>query len=91
MLQCVFTHRELFHKRIRVALRDVCLGGGDGGLLSQQVVTVLAAALRFAEIASSEALAVQFEALRAIALALVRQRHRLERQLNWLSRLSGQL
>ena len=81
MLQFVLIHRQFLHKCIRISLRNICYGGLDCGLLAHFVEAVGAAAFGPAMLALREALAVELEALGAAALALVRQGHRLQRQL----------
>ena len=81
MLQFVLIHGQFLHESIWVSLRNICYGGLDGSLLTHFVEAVCAAAFGPAMFALGEALTVELEALRAAALALVWQGHRLQSEL----------
>ena len=71
MLKFVLTHRQFLYKGFWISLGDICYSGLNSKFLTKLIVTVLAAALRTTVTTLCKAFAVQLQALRPIALALV--------------------
>ena len=72
MLKFVLAHCQFLNKRIRISFRNICFGGRYVSFTASFIETLRAAAFRLAKFSPREALAVEFEALRFVTIALVR-------------------